>query len=396
MPRLTLWLLGLCLVLLAAGAGCTRSTLPEDAPLSSATNSAPADQTNAVLEPPNETGATGSSPLPAGPLSDRGPAAAEPKPVPTVGQTAEAPVENRPDTGVPLSVIWLEAIRYIYRIDIVQHSTNQLPNTPEPATEEISTGLSYALIAKSPASDGSRELELELLAFDTEIRIGSEVVVKFDSAHQSDESERTPPIPQAYRNVAGSKVRLRVGPGGKVEGVLGYDEWVRSVAGEPAGPARQMLVQQFNPGFFQQLADFGRGLPDGPVSPGDHWPHHIQMPAGELGTITAESDIEFEEWLARDKDKFAVIHARGTLSSRSENAENGKPRMWIERGTVEGRSWFDPQMGVMVESGVEQSMRVRAETPVQPGESQSATSGFTSDIGQKVTVKLIEVKKGPN
>lgn len=383
--------------MLAGSAGCNKPASPEDAPLPAGSLSVTTDQANALVETHAGSVATGSPPgVAEPPISDPAPAIAEPGTVPIAGHTAPAPTENRPPTAVSIPVIWLEGIRYVYRMDIVQRSTNQLPNTPEPATEEIATGLSYALKVLSPGSDGSRELEVELLAFDTEIKISSEVVVKFDSAHPSGEGEKMPPIPQAYRNVAGSKLRLRTGARGKVEEVLGYDEWVRTVAGEPTGPARQMLVQQFNPGFFQQLADFGRGLPERPVSPGDHWPHHVQIPAGELGTITAESDIEFEEWLSRDKDRFAVIHARGTLSSRSENADAGKPRMWIERGTVEGRSWFDPQMGVMVESSVEQFMRVRAEAPVQEGESQSATAGFISDIGQKVTVKLMEVKKVAN
>lgn len=383
--------------MLAGGAGCNKPASPEDAPLPGGNLSATTNQTNALVETPPGSGATGNPPgVAESPDSEPALAVAEPGAVPTAGQAAPAPAEDLPPTAVSIPVIWLEGIRYVYRMDIVQRSTNQLPNTAEPATEEITTGLSYALTVSSPASEGSRELELELLAFDTEIKIGPEVVVKFDSAHPSGEGEKMPPIPQAYRNVTGSKLRLRTGARGKVEEVLGYDEWVRAVAGEPTGPARQMLVQQFNPGFFQQLADFGRGLPERPVSPGDHWPHHVQIPAGELGTITAESDIEFEEWLARDKDKFAVIHARGTLSSRSENTEAGKPRMWIERGTVEGRSWFDPQMGVMVESSVEQSMRVRADTPVPEGEGQTAAAGFISDIGQKVTVKLMEVKKIAN
>lgn len=327
--------------------------------------------------------------MPASLVREPAPDVAEPAAPITEPAPADAPSPN----PVVIAVKWLEGSRYVYRMDIEQHSTNQFPNTPEPAVEEIVTGLSYALTPSSLASNGSLELEVELLAFETEIRIGTNVVVKFDSTRPAVEDGKLPPIPQPYRNVVGSKVRLRNGPGGKVDEVLGYDEWVRTVAGDPTGTARQMLVQQFNPGFFRQLADFARGLPDRPVAPGDRWPHHIQIPAGELGTLTAESGVEFKEWMAREHVKFAVIEARGTLSSRSEGGANGKPSMRIERGTVEGRSWFDPELGAMVESCVEQSMRIRGATPVQASEGQAAAAEFVSDIGQKVTVKLIEIRK---
>jgi hypothetical protein len=379
-------------VLLAGSPGCKKDGELAEANLPAATNSAFAVQTNAVPGAQTGTELGGDRPAPASLVPDHAVESVEGA-AQTSAPALVASADILPPQPVVIAVKWFEGSRYIYRIDIEQRSTNQLPNTPEPAAEEIVTGLSYALTASSLASDGSQVLEVELLAFDTEIRIGTNVVVKFDSAHPEGEGGKVPPIPQPYRNVAGSKVRLRTAPGGKVDEVLGYDEWVRTVTGDPTGTARQMLVQQFNPGFFRQLADFGRGLPDRPVSPGDRWPHHIQIPAGELGTIRAESGVEFKEWLSRDHEKFAVIEARGTLSSRPGGGASGKPSMWIERGTVEGRSWFDPELGAMMESCVEQSMRVRGETPVQEGESQPAAADFVSDIGQKVTVKLIEIRK---
>ena len=301
-----------------------------------------------------------------------------------------APPEPQSSRSVLLKVKWPAGNRYFYRMDMEQHGTNQMPQTPEPAREDITTGVSYALTVLAPAPNEGPVIEVELLAFETEIRLGQEVAVHFDSAEAKNQTG--PAIPQPYYNVVGSKVRLQMDPDGKVSKVLGYDEWVRDVAGDPSGPARQMLVQQFNPGFFQQMADFGRSLPPKPVKLGEHWPHKTAVPAGELGTITLNSTITLKKIEARGQEEFAVIDANGTLNSRPLNSAADNPRLWIEQGTVTGTSWFQPEGGVLMESVVTQSMQVRGAPPAPDG-SNAVPASYISDIGQKVTVKLTELRK---
>jgi hypothetical protein len=65
--------------------------------------------------------------------------------------------------------------------------------------------------------------------------------------------------------------------------------------------------------------------------------------------------------------------------------------MVIDQGKVTGRSWFDPELGAIVDSVSDQTIRVKGEMPGQAGGNRAA--GFTSDIGQKVTVKLVVLAK---
>jgi hypothetical protein len=178
---------------------------------------------------------------------------------------------------------------------------------------------------------------------------------------------------------------------GKVDKVLGMEEWLDQIAGEGPGPGRQMVSQQFNEAYFRQIADFARGLPDKPVEVGDSWPYEIEMPAGPMGKIKVNSTFILKGMEDRDKYKCAVMDVLGTFKGTG-GAEPAGPmgQMNIEQGKMQGTSWFDPELGALVESSVDQSMRIKGEMPGAPGGNASAPQ-FTSDISQTVSMKLVEL-----
>jgi hypothetical protein len=304
-----------------------------------------------------------------------------------------APVESpatKPDPNpkVRLRIEWPAGGRSVYRFELEQHSTNTLAQAPKSTQEDLAMGITYAVTGQGPAADNLRELKLEFLAYDVEIKVGGQAVMSFDSAPIG----KTNPVSSAcapFSRVAGTSVGLVLQPNGSVQRLVGFDAWMKQVASEGAEPAEQFLMQQFNEGFFRQLVDFGRGLSTNVVQVGDTWPYRTEVPAGALGTLTLDSKVVFEGWESHDDRKFAVVEAHGTIMGEGQPADPGPGSIWFEHGSVVSGSWIDPEMGVLVESTSAQQMRLGGQT-ANPARGKAGSGRFTSEISQRVTVKLVE------
>ena len=313
---------------------------------------------------------------------------APPATIPVQSAPAQPTVAS-PQARVLLKVKWPVGNRYVYRLSLEQHSTNQISSLPQPSQEHLALGLTYAMAVLKETESAGRELELEFLANDMEIRMADKIAVSFDTTDGTTNETRTP-VPGPFRKLIGSKLRLQLDADGKVNKVVELREWAKSLVGDGTGPAEQMLVQQFNEGFFQQLADFGRGLLTQPVQVGDCWRYQTEVPAGGMGRITVDSTILFRRWEDREPQRFAVVEARGAIQGAAGGENHPAGHISLDRGTVTSTAWFDPEAGALVESVVEQAMRLTGEVPGPPDGNQPPAS-FTSDIGQTVTVKLVEL-----
>jgi hypothetical protein len=68
--------------------------------------------------------------------------------------------------------------------------------------------------------------------------------------------------------------------------------------------------------------------------------------------------------------------------------------MTIENGKVSGKMWFDPELGMIADTSVDQRMTMRMAAPQRPRAPQTNTAGapmMTTAMNQKISLKLIEV-----
>jgi hypothetical protein len=327
---------------------------------------------------------------------------APPPPAPVQQATVNTPNLEEPRTNTPapptpalsekvrLQMKWPLGRQYAYRMDMDQHSTNRFSGAVQSVQEDLSLGLTYHLSVLEATPDDGRELVLELVAYELEIKKGDRAVVSFDSTAKPTLPAVPEGLAETFRKVVGPKLHLRVDAEGKASGVVGLENWLKAVVGEGKSAAEQMLTQQFNEGFFQQMVDFGRTLPKEAVDVGDAWPNRTEVPAGALGKIAADSTLTLKRWEKSDQQKIAVIEAKGTLKGVPAPGGDG---MALEEGTVSGMSWFDYAAGVLIESAVDQTLRLKGEMPASMDDPGGV---FTSDIAQRVTVKLVELtEKAP-
>ena len=294
-------------------------------------------------------------------------------------------------TGVLLRPKWPLNNRYVYQLDMDQHSTNKIPQMPTPMQQEVTMRLTYAVSVQKETTDGGRELELEFLANSLEVRMGGRAVMSFDSKQIADGDTRDP-MAVPLRKMIGSKVRLLANQEGKVTKVLDLDIWREGLSLEEAGQPGQMLAQQFNQGFFLLLADSGRSLSPKPVTVGETWPFKAEFPAGATGKLAIDAKITLAGWENHAQRQCAILDSRGTLKGTTGDETGPMGKMTIDGGKLTGKAWFDPELGANVEYVADQFIHVKGEIPGQAIDN-GAAARFTSEIGQKISVKLVELGK---
>jgi hypothetical protein len=272
-------------------------------------------------------------------------------------------------------------------MDLDQQSTNKIPGMPQPMQQNVVMAMTYGLSVLKETEGGGRELELEFLANEMEVKMGGQVMMSFDSKEKAQEQN---PFTAPYQKMIGSKLRLILDEKGQVKEVPGLTEWIDEISGD-AGPAKPMISQQFSEAYFRGMADFFQGFLDRPVQVGETWPHKMDLAGGPIGKIMLDSKVTFKAREDRDQHKCVVLTSSGTMKSSPLPGAPAGPmgKMIMENGRMTSTSWFDPELGALVETVSDQTMRLKGEGGA-PG---APPGGFTSEIGQRLTVKLVELGK---
>ena len=305
-------------------------------------------------------------------------------------QKQGAAAGSAPKGAVLLKVKWPMGNRYVYRLDLDQQSTNKIPQAPTPIQQNVTMAMTYALSVVKETPEGEHDLEMSFLANEMEVKMGGQTLISFDSKENPKDAPPNP-MTASLRKMIGSKLRMQLAADGKVKEVVGLDEWVNNVAGDNGGPMTQMLNQQFNEAFFRQITDFGKGLSSAPVQPGQSWPFKMEIPAGTVGKIAIDATIKLKRWEEHESHHCALLETKGTMKGTA-SATGPMGKMSLETGKITGTSWFDPELGALVDSSSDQSMRIKGEMPAPPGQPQPGPA-FTSDLAQKVSIKLVELGK---
>ena len=123
----------------------------------------------------------------------------------------------------------------------------------------------------------------------------------------------------------------------------------------------------FNEGYFKQIMDGSRYLPSKPVQPGDTWPIQMEIPMGPIGIMEIDYTVTFQSWEQHGKRNCARLEFQGTLKSKPD--PNPKPAgmtMAISDGNTSGVSWFDPELGMVIDTTANQDMKMNMTMPVNP------------------------------
>jgi len=294
-------------------------------------------------------------------------------------------VATVPAGGV-LVIRWTVGDRLLYRMDVDQQAVVKMPQMPKPMEQDVAMGLTYAVSVTKENGDGGRELEVEFVAQEMDVKVGGQTVVSFDSKENTKRDAQNP-LAAPLRKMMGSRVRFQTDATAKVVKLLNFEEWRSEIQDGIANQARQIFDQTYNEGYLRQIVDFGSGMPGKAVAVGGSWPVKMDVPAGPVGTVNLDLKSTLRRSEVHEGVPCAVIDSAGTMTSSGGKAPGLTGNMKLEKGTVTGTNWLDVAKGVMVESVSTQTMRIVGSIP------GGNEADFSSDITQNVTVKLVEQGK---
>jgi Family of unknown function (DUF6263) len=296
-----------------------------------------------------------------------------------------------PSGPVELKLKWPVGERVVQRFDMKQNMEIFVPNQPNSIKQDMTMGQEYGLTVLKETPEGGHEVELEFLGMQMVFSQGGKSVMNYDSAKKSS-PDNANPMADAFQKIIGAKIQYFLDVSNNVERIEGVDALVSRLESGGSPEATAPLKSMFNEGYFKQIIGGSRSMPPKPVQPGDTWPVQLEIAMGPIGTLVMDYNFTFQKWEQRGKRNCARLEFRGTITSKPDDSSR-QPGMTmdIQDGTSSGVSWFDPELGKIIETSLKQNITMAMTIPINMN-GKTFTQAMTNIMNQVITIKLDSVK----
>ncbi|HXR05663.1 MAG TPA: DUF6263 family protein [Verrucomicrobiae bacterium] len=306
---------------------------------------------------------------------------------------------NQPSTvttrtgATELKLKWPAGEHIVQSIAVTANMDISGTNLPSPVHQDMTFGEDYGLHVVSADADGGHELEMEYLGLRMKIDQGGKSLIDYDSAKNSSNSAKDPAlasVDKMFQSVIGAKIRFFTDASNQVERVEGLDTLMNGLAAGGRGDAASSLKSMFSEDSLKQMIGTEH-LPSKPVQPGDSWPVQTDITMGNLGKVAMDLTTTFERWETHGQRNCARLEVQGSLKGKA-NSGSAAPGMTfaVQDGDVSGVAWFDPELGLVIETIMNQNMNVNIAMPM-PGR-KNATQSMAMAMKQEITMKVESVK----
>lgn len=320
----------------------------------------------------------------------------------------EAPITGKSsDPAVTMTARWQEGKRYIFRVESVNSTQVPRKNTTQLIQTETSVGQDLAFSVTNVAPDGSRVLQMEILAVQMETGRDDSITMSYDSGNQVMQVEDTPLV-QRLRRFVGLKLLFRLSPDNKVTRIDNVRDLNdrQSGGGNIRGVAASVIGRCFNQQFYREVVEMGM-LPKTPVKIGDTWTADRPANAGPSGSpFPSTFTYQFVGWQQRMGTNCARLDFTGefkpapppspppqkpgdTNAPATRPAAKAPSNKSLEDSEITGRSWYSPEHTLAIETVYQQSFTARTTTARRV----RSTSGTPSGTN---TVELLEMDGDTN
>jgi RNA polymerase sigma factor (sigma-70 family) len=251
---------------------------------------------------------------------------------PSGADTERAPVEMR--------FKWQVGKKYLMHKEVVR--TTEMKDAKR--VQKLSEDFYYVPVRKLD-NDGW-QLQLEFARRALEVTDGSRQFVA-DSTQNPAQDARNP-MGAWQRKMVGARMEYFTDANGKVEKMNGYPELVTRVAGN--NPQEQAAFKErFNESILEEYGSIAQDSePRRVVKLGDRWTMKLKVPSPG-GNLNLDIKCVFKGWEQKADHKCMRIAFTGSISAEA-GPDASTPRETIGDGKITGDSWFDPELGMVVES----------------------------------------------
>jgi hypothetical protein len=307
-----------------------------------------------------------------------------------------------PSGPVELKLKWPVGERIEQDMDMKQNMELSIPGKPGPTKQDMNMGQEYGLTVLKETPDGGHEVEMEFLSARMRMAAGGQAI-DYDSKKPANDSANTgaakiqKSLADMFGKIVGSKIQYFLDASNEVERIEGVDELVdRLSSGGQADWLATYKSAMFSKDRFKQIMSVNRYLPPKPVQPGDTWPSTQSFEMGPLGTMTMDFNNTFQNWEMHGKRNCARLEFQGTIKSTpGTNANPTALSMTISEGDFSGISWFDPELGITIDTTLNEDIKMVMNMPMNPRVNAGAAGRMltiTNQMKQVITIKLVSVK----
>ena len=285
--------------------------------------------------------------------------------------------------------------RLVFDVETKRNGEYITPGKPDRLKEYKTVDKKFGLTVLKATPGGEREVELEFLSIRDRIILGDKTVMDYDSTKKPT-AGKPDPLAGIYGKIVGSKVRFFLDATNGVERVEGIDEMMSRLQTGATPADLAPLKSMYNEGYFKQMMSANRYMPPKAVQPGDTWPVHIEIPMGMMGTLELDYTFTFKSWEMHGKRNCARLEFDGSIKSKPDtNASPTGMSINITGGDSSGISWFDPDLGIVIDTTMNQDMNMTINLPMNPRGNAGAAGqmqSMKSQMSQALTIKLVSVK----
>jgi Family of unknown function (DUF6263) len=298
--------------------------------------------------------------------------------------SSHSPSANTQDAGPPvdLKVKWQVGKRYNQEINMTMDSTVKVPGQAESMKQQSTVQQDFSISAVKGLDGGGSALDMQITRMKMSMGMGGQTM-SIDSMNPGDTGAN--PAAAIFQKLIGLHIKMQTDARGQVQSVENLKDLVAATGGADAAAA-SALKGFLTEDSLKQMASV-EGLPDHPVKVGDSWPFKLDMPQAMVGNLAVDMNITFSGWEQKDDHKCAALMISGTISMKPPDS-GGEPVMSLDGGNVNGELWFDPDLGMPIESSATENFTLKVNA-----QGQSLTTEMKEDIGAKLlTVDDIAVQ----
>ena len=312
------------------------------------------------------------------------------------GALGKASKGTVPTGPVAFQQHWQAGGRVVKSFELTMTSEIPVPGRPDPIKQAMAFRQEWAISVLKNNPDGSHEGELELLKFRLKLDQDGRNVVEYDSETKPADagaSQAAAAWRQALSKMTGARVQFRLDVSNRVDRMDGVEELRNRLATGGANDATAGVRSMFNEGYLRQMIGDSQSLPANPVQPGDSWPVHTDLSLSDLGGMAADYEFNFQSWEYRGQRLCARQEFQGTLKGQADTAAAPSTglRMALQDGTVSGTSWFDVELGLVIEANLTQDLTMNIITPA-PAHGGAGGLTLIDRMHQTIAIKLESVK----
>ncbi len=286
--------------------------------------------------------------------------------------------------SVDLHQRWQAGKKYSQTVETAQQSTIEMAGQKMEQSTTMTIDISIAVRALEDGKRRRMTMTYDRVAMDMSMN-GQKM--SFDSANPG-----TDPLGlgKTLGATIGKELKILLDETGAVVEIENYDSYIEQLGKSPIPgmdfremQSREALTQMVNQGALLSL-------PGKPIESGGSWAFDQTLALPKIGKVSTRGTYTFKGMAQRAGATCAELAMEGklTMDVGGEAGAASPLAVKVTNGAITGTVWFDPQLGVMRESQIQQDMTMSMKNPVD-----ATAPEMTIPMKQAVTLKTTKIEE---